>query len=94
MGLGALVAWHRPTEVLFGALVGAAVRTLSGDGTARPFETESEKRAMRVRMLCLNSTAALASVKTSNAATPWLAGYTGMQAFSNGVYPMLRKVLG
>lgn len=90
----AAACYFYPAETLIGGMAGAMARQGTGDTGLPDNLTEDDQRASRVALMSSTALSALYTAKGSSNAAPFVAGYAGYQGISNGVYPLLRKLIG
>jgi len=96
--MGAVACWYNPEAALTGALAGALIRRVIGDN-ARSEISDQERRHNRIALMCCTILATGFTATAAGAAAPVTGSYlaplfVGFEASTNGVYPLLRKLIG
>ncbi len=90
--LAALATYYfYPAATLVGAMLGTLIRLGGGD---QPIDlsTENQKRASRIALMSSTTLSALYCASTHSNYGPYAAAFAGYQGFTNGFYPLMRKV--
>lgn len=95
---GAYAYWHNPQAALAGGLLGATFRMISGDNQLSDKMPDSDERAKRVSLMCISTLAAAYIGVTYNPQgftnfQTFLLFYMGCEGVTNGLYPILRKIV-
>lgn len=95
---GAYACWYNSQAALAGGLLGATFRMISGDNQLGIEKSEQDQRTDRIALMCITALAVAYTGATYEAQgftnfQTVLFFYMGCQGVTNGLYPILRKVV-
>ncbi len=93
-GAGVVAYQYNPEATLAGGILGAMLRRAAGDNPSSTPISDSELRANRIARMCFTSVATAYTTYTGTTGNNITAALVGVECMTNGIYPVVRKLIG